>query len=83
MALEEVPVGAVPVESTDEQQQQSPVDVAAGIRKDLEKYERAGGKQALREVMRKALRQGIRRSSDIHPVVDHLEQQGLVTNSHK
>jgi hypothetical protein len=57
MALEEMPAGAIPVESTDEQQQQqsSPVDVIVRIREDLAEYQRAGGRQAFRAALREAL----------------------------
>jgi hypothetical protein len=52
MLLQSMPVGAIPLESTDEQQHstagKSPVDVVAKIRKDLAEFQQNSSKQALR-----------------------------------
>ena len=93
MLLESMPVGAIPLELTDEQQQQhtagkpSPVDVIISIREELAEFQRTSSKQALRKAMREALREALLRAvhdadthptGDIDPVVEHLRDRGLI-----
>ena len=85
MALEEMPVGAIPPEAGDEQR--SPADVAASIRKDLAKFQRTSTSQALRkkarEELRAACKEALHQASaggsnypDIRPIVAYLIDQG-------
>ena len=61
---------------------QSPVDVVIGIRKDLEEFQRRGGKQALRAEMQAACRDALLRTvSDPDAdavIVAYLEQRELL-----
>ena len=87
-----MPVGAIPLESTDEQQQQhtagkpSPVDVIISIREELAEFQRNSSKQALRDAMREACKEALLQAvshpgthpTDIDPVVEHLRDRGLI-----
>ena len=70
-----------------DEQQQSPVDVIIRLRKDLEEFQRTGSEQALRETLRAACREALRRAvaenvsvlrPDMDPVIEHLKRRGLV-----
>ena|SRR6516164_11754659 len=92
MALEEMPAGAVPVEPADEPWR-SPVEVAVSIRKELAEFQRTGNSQALREKAREELRaasiDALRRAAagdgpdylNIEPIVEYLEQRGLIKSN--
>jgi|SRR6516165_5410851 hypothetical protein len=71
-----MPVGAM------EEQHQSPVDVVISIRKELAEFQRTSSKQAwraeLREACKEALLQQAAGGLDIRPVVEYLEQRGLI-----
>jgi hypothetical protein len=80
MALE-----AMALEEIDGQQQQSPVDAAISILKDLREFQRAGGKQALRETLRVACREACQAAlqqaagcPDFSLVEDHLKDRGVI-----